>query len=111
MGAYEFDNVRLDITGTFTPGGSMTFDVQGTAGLNALLFVGTAESAVDLYPIGALYLDFGQTWISFAWPAVPSNLTVPIPSLPPLDLVIQVVGFQPSPLVGNSSNPVSVSIQ
>jgi len=44
MGAHEFSHVRLEITGQATPGGTLTFDSAGTAGLFVFLFVGIAPA-------------------------------------------------------------------
>ncbi len=111
MGAYEFDNVRLKVTGNLTPGGSMTIDVSGKIGMSALLFVGTAQGAVPLAPAGALFLDLSQTWFTLSWGTVPSNLTFPIPgNFPPVPLFLQVLGT-PGGGVGNLSNPADATIQ
>lgn len=110
MGAYEYDNVRLSVTGTLTPGGSMTIGVTGKAGLNTLLFLGTAPGAIAIPGVGPLFLDLGQTWVMLSWGTVPSSVPAPIPSsFPPLSLVMQAVGSTGT--FANTSNPVEVTIQ
>ena len=40
MGADEFTPVRLSVSGTIAPGGTLTIDVTGPPGLNTILAVG-----------------------------------------------------------------------
>lgn len=111
MGAYEFDNVRLEVTGNLTAGGSMTIDVSGKFGMTALMFVGVAPGAMPLAPAGTLFLDLSQTWFMTNWGTVPSNLTFPIPNdFPPFPIYLQVLGT-PGGGVANLSNPAAASIQ
>lgn len=112
MGAYEYDNVELSVTGALTPGGSMTIDVSGKAGLNVFLFLGVAPSGVHVYPAGALYVDVLSPWTMASWGTVPSSLTFPIPGFfpSPQPLFMQALGYS-SPAQANFSNLVDATIK
>ncbi|MEW6745916.1 MAG: hypothetical protein AB1486_24515 [Planctomycetota bacterium] len=122
MGAYEFDNVHLEIQGCPTPGGELTFVTTGTDGLCVFLFVGTARGAKCLgEPWGCLFLDLAFPWLVLPWGGIPATgsyeVRVPVPGdLPiPLFLIFQELALDrrhcSPPLAGNTSNAVEVTIQ
>lgn len=107
MGAYEFTNARLAVTGNFTPGGTMTITTSGKAGAPAILFVGLAPGAVSLPQVGPLFFDLAFPWLMFNWGTVPSTIPAPIPlTMPPIVLTMQIVVSSGS--AANTSNPVTV---
>jgi hypothetical protein len=60
IGAHEFTHARLDVSGTATPGGSLTVDVTGTFasnGMQAFLWFGTGSGESMFAPFGSLFLD------------------------------------------------------
>ena len=113
MGAYEFDNVHLAISGSATPGGTLVLDTEGTAGLFVLLFLGVAPGEFFHPLYGSFFLDPLSRWRVVPWGSIPSSVPVPLdPRLPtPLYLVLQEVAFDPTNLAGNASNPVAVTIE
>ena len=56
-GAREFNNVHLDVTGTPTPGGTLTLTTSGTSGLTLLMIAGVAPGELFIHPFGALFID------------------------------------------------------
>lgn len=109
MGAYEFTNARLAVTGNFTPGGTMTIATSGKAGAPAILFVGLAPGAVSLPQVGPLFFDLAFPWLMFNWGTVPSTIPAPIPlTMPSIVLTMQIVASSGS--AANTSNPVTVVI-
>ncbi len=113
MGAYEYTNVRLAVTGTLTPGGTITFTSTGKPGLLCFMFLAEAEGDFDLYPYGTIYLDLLGTWTFLSWAPTESQITFPLPPyLPvPLPVSFQQVGLSGAGGPGNFSNPVSIVIQ
>ncbi len=115
MGAHEFDRVHLALSGTLTPGGSMTFTTTGTAGLSTYLFIGVVPTEAAFKTFGPLFVNLGAPYILVAWLPVPSTLPIAIPAdLPvPLPLVVQELGLASnmSTSAGNLSNPVFATIQ
>jgi hypothetical protein len=115
MGAYEFDHVRLSITGTLTPGGSMTLATSGTPGLTMHLFIGVVPGEVPLKAFGPLFMNLAAPYVLLPWFPSPSSVPLGIPAgLPtPLPLIFQELGILgttgSSP--GNLSNPVYVTIE
>ena len=112
MGAYEFNNVHLAVTGNPTPGGTLTIDLTGRVGLSGWLWLGTASGEIPFSRFGALFLDLSSPWWLFPI-AIPASLPGTIPMLTPEGqlLVFQVLGVQNSNGAGNLSNVVEVVIQ
>jgi hypothetical protein len=111
IGCYEFDHVRLDVTGQPSPGGTITIDTTGTAGLPVALFVGTAPGDVCVFPYGPLFFDVTSPWRIFPWGHVPSTVSISIPSdvaVPQL-VVLQEICYRGAQ--GNVSNAVEMTIQ
>ncbi|MEW6744099.1 MAG: right-handed parallel beta-helix repeat-containing protein [Planctomycetota bacterium] len=115
MGALEFDNVHLDISGDATPGGTMIFTITGTPHLLVLLFIGSNPGEACLYPCGPLFFDFASPWWVFFWGGIPVvgiyhvPVTVPYDVPVPISLVFQNVAFRDA--AGNTSNPLRVVIE
>ncbi|MBI4881801.1 MAG: hypothetical protein HY812_19390, partial [Planctomycetes bacterium] len=113
MGAYEYTNVRLAVTGTFTPGGTMTFTSTGKPGLASFMLLAMAEGDFDLYPYGTIYLDLLGPWTFLGWAQTESQITLPVPlGLPvPLPVSFQQLAVNGAGGPGNFSNPVSIVVQ
>jgi hypothetical protein len=115
MGAYEFDRVHLAVTGTATPGGTLTVATTGSTGLTTYLFIGLVKNEVPLKQFGPLFMDLTFPNVLLSWVPIPSFVPLAIPAaLPtPLPLIFQELGIQgvggSSP--GNLSNPVYVTIK
>jgi hypothetical protein len=108
IGAYEFTNVRLAITGTLVPGGTLTIDTSGTSGLPNLLLIGFSPATLLIDPFGYLGIDPSHFFWA-KWPPAPSSVTVGIPTdiTPGLSLVFQELVIAGLGL-GNFSNSVPI---
>ena len=113
MGAFEFNNVNLAITGSPTPGGTLTFDTEGTSGLPVLLMIGAAESEVTIRPWGSLFIDLNLPWLLLPWGTIPNVQSLQIPSsFPvPVTLFLQELATDASTRTGNFGNEVEITIQ
>jgi hypothetical protein len=107
-GAREWSNVVLAISGTPTPGATLTVDTTGTSGLVELLFVGTSRGEVPLAPYGTLFVDLAQTWVVVPWGVVPNSQPVDVDPLlaVPVTFEVQAVGLGTRD--GNFSNVVEL---
>lgn len=92
MGAYEFTNVGLQITGFAGSGGTLTFDVSGTPGLATLLVIGF-DGQAELGDYGTLFVQTGLPILVLPWASAPSSLALPLPpNLPaPFDVAFQAI--------------------
>lgn len=113
MGAHEFGNVHLEITGNPTPGGQLVFEVSGTMGLPFLRIIGLVPSEVLYAPLGPIFVELSTSLVGIDLGIVPDLTTVPIPSVPstPLDLFFQDIVLSPATGSGNTSNPVPITIR
>ena len=112
MGAHEYGNVHLAVSGDPIPGGTLTFETTGAAGLDVVLFAGTAPGESLLRPYGSLFLSFASPWILIPWGTIPStkNVTVPATVPPSTLVVIQELAIDRTTGHGNFSNPAEVLI-
>jgi hypothetical protein len=113
MGAHEFGNVHLAVTGGATPTGTLDIDVTGTLGLPVLLLAGFAPGEVCLSHYGPLFFDPLQPWSLWSLGTLPSSVSVPLgPSFPtPIEVVPQALALSPAVPAGNTSNPVTLRIE
>ncbi|MEZ5964630.1 MAG: right-handed parallel beta-helix repeat-containing protein [Planctomycetota bacterium] len=114
MGASEFDNLTLLVSGTPTPGSTLIFHTLGNVALNpVVLFIG-AQPLLEwpLLHYGAFFVDVSRPYVALAWASPPSSVPVPIPATlqTPADLVVQEVGLLATYTAGNTSNPVRLNI-
>ncbi|MEW6746717.1 MAG: FG-GAP-like repeat-containing protein [Planctomycetota bacterium] len=113
MGACEFDNVRLAISGAGTPGGTLTFETTGTAGLPVRLFIALVPGS-SCHPVfGAFFFDFASPWWVYPWGQIPSTVPVSIPpdTPTPVELLFQELALAPPVMAGNTSNAVAIRIE
>lgn len=112
MGAYEYNNVHLDISGDMQPGGWLLFETTGTAGMGVLLIVGVAPGEIPYKQYGCILVDLAFPWILLPFGAIPGSSVVAIStSWPiPLELYIQALAFD-GPQGGNMSNVVQLTIE
>ncbi|MEW6745207.1 MAG: right-handed parallel beta-helix repeat-containing protein [Planctomycetota bacterium] len=105
MGAYEFTNVRLSLTGDMVPGGTIVITTSGTPGLSTLMLVGFSKGLLLIDPFGYLFFDIAGTWGWRPWPSAPSSVPVTLPgTLPPgFRAVFQELVMQ-APGQANTSN-------
>ena len=91
MGAYEFCHIHLEVTGTYTPGGSITVDSTGTPGLLSFLFLGLGKDENLLFPYGVFLVDPLLPYFMIQWAPPPTSFNLPIPlGLPtPLPIAMQ----------------------
>lgn len=112
MGAHEFDNVRLEITGMATPGGQLTFTGSGTTGMAVFRLIGAAPGETLFAPYGAIFLDLSFAWQVFQATSIPNTTVIPLPPVPvALSLFFQDAAIDPATGAGNTSNPVEVTIR
>ena len=114
MGAHEFSNVQLAITGSATPGGSLTFDTTGTTGLPFVRCFGIAAGETLVPPIGPLFFDLTSYWtVDPSAGMIPARMIVPLPTgmFASLPLIFQDIAIDPARAAGNTSNPVEVVIE
>ena len=103
--------MALTVTGSATPGGVLTFDTTGTAGLPVVLVAGAAASELAVKRLGALFVDLSAPFLILPFGTIPNsqNLTVP-PSLPvPLTVYLQEAALAPG--AGNFGNLVTLEIE
>ena len=62
IGAYEFNNVHVSVTGSVAPTELLTIEVGGTAGLEGLVVVGTDRGATAIPGLGALFVSLSSPW-------------------------------------------------
>ncbi len=111
IGALEFGNMEVEVSGDLRPGGYLVVDVSGTSGLPAWMFVGaTPGQLCSRY--GALYIDLSTPWILLPWGTIPSKVQIPIPpSIPtPVQFLMQGLALGASS-GGNTSNLATVIVQ
>ena len=114
MGAFEFSNVTLAVTGSATPGGTLTFDTTGTAGLSVFLAIGRPPGRTLLAPWGTSFLNPAAPIRLFALGTLPSSIALTIPAEVSGRFAIQTLALVSSggpPPPGNLSNPVFVDIE
>jgi len=107
MGAYEFAHVYHDVSGTFTPGGTITFTSEGTPGMLTFLFIALGEAENVIPPYGTLLVDPLAAFLMVQWVSAPISIPVVIPpGLPtPLPIATQLAVFNGSLTgAGNFSN-------
>jgi hypothetical protein len=113
LGAREFDVVHLDVLGVATPGGTLTLDTSGVAGLQTFLFAGVAESELAFPRYGALFVDLTVPWVLFPWGTIPSSVDATLdPSLPaPITVFVQEVAVDLATHAGNFGNFVRIDVE
>ncbi|MSR48134.1 MAG: hypothetical protein EXS13_13925 [Planctomycetes bacterium] len=110
-GAHEFCHVRIDVTGSATPGGTLTITSTGTAGLHGLMLASAAPSALKLKPFGTLFVDLSQPALIEPWFDLPSVVDIDIdPAFPvPFTFFVQQLAY--GTRVGNLSNLARIDIE
>ena len=117
MGAHEFDNVELKVTGEATPGGTLTVLTTGTPGLAVFLGIGRPPGASFLPPWGTVFFDLSRPARILGFGTIPSvrNMSIPPTVSVPADFVMQHLAFVASSGLamppGNLSNPVFLTIE
>jgi hypothetical protein len=111
MGANEFSNVHLSITGSLTPGGNITITSTGTPGLQSLLWLGVAPGEVVVGWFGPVFMDLSLPWVLVPWVTVPStvNATIPADVPAPISIIVQQLAHEATGQ-GNMSNDVVLDI-
>lgn len=113
MGAYEFDNVNLVISGSATPNGTLTFDTTGTSGLPVLMVAGAVEGEIFLRPFGSLFIDLTTPPLVVPWGTIPNLQSYQIPaSIPvPSTVFFQELAIYAPTHSGNLGNVVGITIE
>ena len=115
MGAYEYDNLALAVSGNARPGQVIQFALVGSASIQpVVMLMGAAPSpGLPLPPYGSLLVDVFQPFLVLSWPAPPSLVPVAIPLnlATPALVVAQAIGLAGVSGRGNLSNAVHLLIQ
>jgi len=113
IGAFEFNNVHLSITGEATPGGLLTIESSGTPHLVALLFVGAGWGETLLPPYGALFVDPNLMLPVLPFAVIPNStiVSVPLNLAPGSRWVVQELAGNLFTRNGNFSNAVELTIE
>ncbi|MFO0985012.1 MAG: right-handed parallel beta-helix repeat-containing protein [Planctomycetota bacterium] len=117
MGAEEFANVRLAVSGSATPGGTLTLTTTGKPDLFVVLFAGREPGEQLAAPYGALFFSLGAPWNYLPLGAIPGSgsfrVDAQVPTYLPLPfpLVLQEVAAQLVPSAGNVSNAIALTIE
>ncbi|MBI5850273.1 MAG: hypothetical protein HZB39_04430 [Planctomycetes bacterium] len=114
MGAYEFDNLLLLVTGSSSPGGTLTVTSIASPQLPIVaLALGLPFGAgLPVLNFGGLFVDPSGPFDAILWPAN-GSAPIPIPStlVGPIPFAFQLIGFgNPFPR-GNTSNPYFFTIE
>ncbi len=111
MGAYEFNNVHLEVTGDATPGGTLTFETTGKPMLIAFLFFSTQPGELLLPPFGSLFV--GAPFQFFPFAVIPDTRDITLPGDAPIgiEVWVQELAVDIFTGAGNFSNAVSLTIE
>ena len=112
MGAYEFSNVHLNIVGDGVPGGNITVETTGTAGLDVEIIVGY-QPFLDCGQMGPTFTDLA-TATTFGPFTSPLNVQIQLPTIPAGfgEYIIQAVAVSDSgAMIGNTSNVVIIPVE
>ena len=60
MGAFEFGNVTLAVSGSLAPGGAITVTTTGAAGMDVLLAVGMPGPELLIPPLGGVFFGISE---------------------------------------------------
>lgn len=114
MGAHEFGNLDLVVTGDAAPGGLLSIQLGAPVAFAQtfmIVGVGLAEVGTEF---GTLFPDVSLPTLVLAWPSPPSTVAATVPATVPVPfpLVLQAVAISGLPgAPANTSNPAVLSIQ
>ena len=115
MGAYEFDNIEMAVTGTPIPGGTINLVLSGKAGMDTWIFLGVASFELPFKTFGPLAVDVSQPSLIFNFLPLPSSLPLAIPLDFPVGLPVyaQALGLDGTLASdpGNMSNPATITVE
>lgn len=106
IGFHEFTHAALAVTGTPTPGNTLTFAVGGGNALAGALALGTPGGAFPLPPLGVIY---GTPLVVLPLGPLPASLPLLIPTGARGDLVAQAVAVGAS--AGTLGNAIELRIR
>ena len=110
-GAREFDNVHLDLSGTATPGGTLTLTTSGTGGLTLLMIAGSAPADLFVHPFGALFIDLTQPYVLTPFGTIANTQTFTLDPLLPSPFTFWLQEAAIGAGGGNLSNVVEVDVK
>jgi hypothetical protein len=112
MGAFEFGQLTLAVSGNATPGGTVTIDTSGNPALVVFLLVSLDAAEIDHKFLGTFYVDF-TSMLLIPWGSPPTSIqqTVPLGIPVPLSLHLQEVGILTANGSGATSNDVVVTLE
>ena len=113
MGAFEFGQLTLAVSGSATPGGTLTIDTSGSPALLVFLIASLGEAEIDHKFLGTFYVDFTSALPLIYWGSPPSSIQVQLaPDFPaPLTFHLQEVGLLTTNGSGATSNDVVVDVK
>jgi predicted outer membrane repeat protein len=113
LGAYEFTNLQFDVSGTPTPGGTLTLHYSGTPGMLVFLWAGLAPTQVLFPPFGCFFLDLGGGPFVLlnqgTLPIAPINVPLALDTPTGITLTLQAHAVLSG--AGNLSNPVALKLE
>ncbi|MEW6746000.1 MAG: DUF1565 domain-containing protein [Planctomycetota bacterium] len=114
MGAHEFSNVELALSGGFSPGSTFTLGTQGLSSLDVFMIIGLQTGALYIDPFGHLLVvpGFGP-WLVLGWGKIPSQVDLAIPDDPALsgiEIYFQAWAGRVIAGYGNFSNLIELRI-
>src|SRR5262249_3518769 len=113
MGALEFGQLTLAVSGNATPGGTITIDTSGNSGLLVFLIASLGDAEIDHKFLGTFYVDFSLALPLIPWGSPPSSVQVQLPpDFPvPTTFHLQEVGLLTTNGAGVTSNDVVVDVK
>lgn len=106
MGANEFSNVELVLTGDTSIGGTFFLEAQGTPGLPAVLGFGPAVGQVAVPQVGTVFFDPAGGFFTAAFPSSPAVVPVTLGGAAKFTAQLVVIGGSGA----NLSNAVLVDV-
>ncbi|MBL8840285.1 MAG: hypothetical protein JNL90_02025 [Planctomycetes bacterium] len=110
-GGHEFSHVRIALSGSFTPGGTITVTSSGLAGFGTFLIVGDAEGRRALNGFGELYVELLAPFVLLPWLPLPSVVDVDVDPAFPVPATFYVQEFAYGGGAGNLSNLVRLDLR
>lgn len=110
MGAFEFDNVQLTMTGSATPGATLRVHATGTPGLRAFLLVGRFSGERLRAPWGSFFFapESPLRVLGLVRLPVSRELATPADFATLAGFTLQVLAVDLMTGAGNASNPLTV---
>ena len=113
LGAHEFSNVALQVTGTVTPGSPLLFEYTGLPGMTTFLWAGVASGASLFGQHGCLFIDLaGGPWVLVGQGALPiAPFSVNLPPTTPVGVTFFLQAHAVLAGAGNLAGAVALKVE